>query len=377
MKSFVKRAICGSVLGVICASLWSAGVMAAPSSAPLALSTLSSTWLTDQNLTEYMAWIQSHQAEFPIETATEVIGYSVQQRPIWQVALGNPQAEKNVLLVCGQHGDEPDSMQTCLYLLRDILSQNSAIESPALTANNPWHQLLSQTRLHIVPMLNPDGRALQTRKNARGVNLNANWSWGWKTKIADAEGFQRHATSSGASYRGVMPFSEPETRALKQWIEKHQPAKVIDYHTGVASFSQGNIFYPFTHASENTLTQAEEDLLYSMALAQAQALSRVRTEQDPVLPMQTHEVVSYLNYAIRHKLPAKYHEQALSQLPKNTQSTGSMIDWVFGTQKIPALGFEIYAPEPVSFQTPIAQFNAQYETLQPGLHRALVNLLQK
>ncbi len=110
---------------------------------------------------------------------------------------------------------------------------------------------LDKSTLYIVPCLNPDGFEYSRnhfsfwRKNRRnngdgtfGVDLNRNFSIGFK-KVTD--------TSSNV-YSGPEPFSEPETRAIKEFVDKHKNITIaLDYH------SQGNVFFPahkFKHEME-------------------------------------------------------------------------------------------------------------------------------
>ena len=110
---------------------------------------------------------------------------------------------------------------------------------------------LSESTIYMVPCLNPDGYEYSRkhfsfwRKNRRpngdgtiGVDLNRNFSIGFK-KIKD--------TSSNV-YGGQEPFSEAETRAIKNFVDTHPNITIaLDYH------SQGNVFFPahkFTHEAE-------------------------------------------------------------------------------------------------------------------------------
>lgn len=329
------------------------------SSAPL-----KESWVKIENLSTIFESLQQQAERSAIHFETKTIGYSVQGEPIWLVAMGNPQAEKNVLWVCGQHGDEPDSVQACMYLLQDLSQQ------PA------FQKVLTTAQFHMIPLLNPDGYQRRTRKNAREVNLNANWDWGWQTPLPDSVS-DRFTQTSGSSFRGSMPFSEPETQALKTFIEEHHFQQLVDYHTGVAGFSQGMVLYPFTHAREDVLTPFQRELLYPLAVAQSQALSVTPSDKDPVLAFQNGEVLPYLQQAIRQHIPEKYHGQALSQLPKSMQSPGSLIDWAFGAQGIPALAFEMYFPVDDLSEERIKDFNVFYEQLRPGLYRSVIEMLEK
>jgi len=125
------------------------------------------------------------------------------------------------------------------YLLNNF--QNNPKVTSALTKNT----------LYIVPCLNPDGFEYSKkhfsfwRKNRRnnkdgtyGVDLNRNFSVGF---------FKSKDTSSNV-YGGPQPFSEPETKAAKEFVDAHPNITIaLDYH------SQGNVFFPahkFHHEAE-------------------------------------------------------------------------------------------------------------------------------
>ncbi len=118
--------------------------------------------------------------------------------------------------------------------------------------NNPEIlKALTYNTLYIVPCLNPDGFEYSRnhfsfwRKNRRknrdgsyGVDLNRNFSIGYKKS--------KNTTSN--VYSGPYPFSEPETRAIKDFVDNHDNITIaLDYH------SQGNVFFPahkFNHEME-------------------------------------------------------------------------------------------------------------------------------
>jgi protein MpaA len=126
-----------------------------------------------------------------------VIGTSVKGRKIWAFHLGNPRSSKKVLLISGIHGDERASART-LRALRD---------------GRP----IDRADIWVVPVMNPDGVARDTRKNARGVDLNRNFSTGWK-KL------------TGATNSGRKAFSEPETRAIRDFADEIEPRYTVSYH---------------------------------------------------------------------------------------------------------------------------------------------------
>ena len=121
----------------------------------------------------------------------EVIGHSVEHRPIAVTRIGDPAAQRKVLVVGEVHGNEPAG--------RGIVAALRRTKPPA------------GSELLLVEDLNPDGFAHNTRTNAHGVDLNRNASERW----------------AGA---GAKPWSEPETRAIRSLILRERPALTIYYH---------------------------------------------------------------------------------------------------------------------------------------------------
>ncbi len=117
--------------------------------------------------------------------------------------------------------------------------------------NPKIEEYLKRSTLYMVPCLNPDGFEYSRkhfsfwRKNRRknpdgsyGVDLNRNFSIG----------FKKTRPMSSNVYGGEEPFSEPETRAIKEFVDTHTNITIaLDYH------SQGNVFFPahrFRHEQE-------------------------------------------------------------------------------------------------------------------------------
>jgi murein peptide amidase A len=132
--------------------------------------------------------------------AKRVIGRSVQGRPIIAYRKGNPRAALRVVILGQMHGDEPAGPVTARYIIRHV---------PVSLRADVW----------IVPTMNPDGRALGTRQNARGVDLNRNWPMRW-----------RPGPRGGCCYPGPRPASEPETRAMLRFLDHIHPRFLASIH---------------------------------------------------------------------------------------------------------------------------------------------------
>jgi hypothetical protein len=90
-----------------------------------------------------------------------IIGYPA-PKPTAQAVAGNPAA----LLNCNVHGNEPSSREGCLIMAREL----------AFADDPRTLDLLSNMTVLIVPAINGDGRAANTRGNSTGQDLNRDHS---------------------------------------------------------------------------------------------------------------------------------------------------------------------------------------------------------
>jgi protein MpaA len=107
---------------------------------------------------------------------------------------------RTVLVVGCIHGDECAGTAVTRRLL----------SGPAPTAG----------RLLVIADLNPDGRRLGVRTNARGVDLNRNFSSGW----------HRIGRRGDLEYSGTRPLSEPETRFARVVVRRYRPDVSLWFH---------------------------------------------------------------------------------------------------------------------------------------------------
>jgi len=132
------------------------------------------------------------------QTRVVTVGRSVQGRPITARVLGPDSARRKVLLVGCIHGNECAGVAILSALAR--------------------RRIKAGVQLWLVPEMNPDGTAADTRQNAHGVDLNRNFPYQWRP------------ISDPTYYAGPRPASEPETRAAMALILRIKPAVTIWYH---------------------------------------------------------------------------------------------------------------------------------------------------
>ncbi len=158
------------------------------------------------------------------------IGKSVLRRDIWCILISNERkySKKYDCVIDGCiHGNEWEAGESCLYLAEYLLinAKNASMAS-----------MLNETNIFIIPLLNPDGRESDERWNENGIDLNRNFDvhfgrlrsgnfplgklFGrFKIPLIHHPFRKNILLSEYSTNCGREPFSEPETRSLKLFME--------------------------------------------------------------------------------------------------------------------------------------------------------------
>lgn len=201
--------------------------------------------------TEYKKDLQQFKKKYPEYCQVKVIGQSADNRNLYEVILGNPQAKKHLVVIANLHGREYMTTQLCMRQIEYYLNKyNKKISGTKVS------KVLNKVAIHYVPSCNPDGTAISQfgfnairnkslraalrkmpgstvgwKANARGVDLNRNW----------AVAFRRGGTRGYAGFHGDEAASEPEIKALVKMVNRIEKSGTI---TGVVSYhSTGSILY--------------------------------------------------------------------------------------------------------------------------------------
>jgi murein peptide amidase A len=137
-------------------------------------------------------------AATPASARRVVFGRSVQGRPLVAWSFGSSHARRKVLVVGCIHGNECAGLAITSALRRQPVARG--------------------VQLWLVPEMNPDGTASNTRQNANGVDLNRNFPYRW-AQITDP-----------TYYSGPRPSSEPETQAAISLVRRIRPDVTLWYH---------------------------------------------------------------------------------------------------------------------------------------------------
>ncbi|XP_073976862.1 carboxypeptidase B-like isoform X2 [Rhodnius prolixus] len=189
-------------------------------------------------------YLEQLEKQFPKLVTLETIGQSVEGRPIKAVRISNSKVPDKpaILIDAGIHAREWIAPAVALYIIHALVENSE--QNINLTNSIEWH---------IIPLLNPDGYEFSRiedrmwRKNRAktsdpfcpGVDLNRNFDLyfgGNGTSIDPCD----------ETFIGTGPFSEPETRALRDYALKLRNVKLY-----LTLHSYGKYFlYPWGFGEE-------------------------------------------------------------------------------------------------------------------------------
>lgn len=189
-----------------------------------------------ENRTDQTEAEEEKDAEEKTRPDVEVVGQSAGGHDINAYTFGDGEGE--ILLVAGIHGGYSWNTSQLAFELIDYLED---IKDD-----------LADVRVTVIPVLNPDGldtifgttgelsSALTTnipsntvpgRFNGNNVDLNRNFDCQWQES-----GVWRNQTVSG----GSSAFSEPESQAIRSYVEKYRPTAVIAYYSAAGGVYASN-----------------------------------------------------------------------------------------------------------------------------------------
>lgn len=183
--------------------------------------------------------VQTNDTQAPVDNTKTVLGTSVQNRDITAYHYGTGDTE--LLFVGGIHGGYEWNTTLVAYDLMDYLAANPSV----IPAN---------VKVTVIPVLNPDGlnkvvgttnrfastdvstskdTVVAGRFNSNNVDLNRNFDCDWQTT-----GVWQNTPVSG----GSAAFSEPESQAIRTYIENKNPVAVVVWYSAA-----GGVFASSCH----------------------------------------------------------------------------------------------------------------------------------
>ncbi|XP_043282547.1 carboxypeptidase M-like isoform X5 [Venturia canescens] len=188
------------------------------------------------NYEQMSRFLRATSLRFQNLTALYSIGKSVKGRDLWVMVVSSSPYEHmigkpDVKYIANIHGNEAVGRELMLHLIHLLVTKYGV--DPYIT----W--LLDNTRIHILPSMNPDGFEVskegsceggQGRYNARGFDLNRNFP----------DYFKQNNKKS-----------QPETEAVKEWVSKIQFVLSASLHGGALVAS-----YPFDNTPNSRICRS-------------------------------------------------------------------------------------------------------------------------
>lgn len=260
------------------------------------------------NYTELKAELEALAKSHPKITAFDSIGKSGEGRDLMRLRISEDLAHANQLpaslIMGGHHAREHVSVEVPLMFAQKLLSLYDQGDSTAV-------RLIKTRDIQIVPLINPDGAEYDIesgsyktwRKNrtlnsdgSYGVDLNRNYSQGWNNVDGSS------SDPGNETFHGPQAFSEPETRAVKAWVDSTpNTTTLLTLHT----YSQ-LVLYPWGGQYDGVPDARDQQVFKTMANQMA--------TWNGYTPMQASNL--YL-------------------------ASGDTCDWAYATHKIFAFTFEM------------------------------------
>jgi carboxypeptidase T len=266
---------------------------------------------------EMVAELNKAVADHPAIVQKFSIGESYQGRQIWAAKISDNVADDE---------NEPEVLFDALHHAREHLTVEQALAvmrwlSDGYTTSSTIKGLVDTREIFIVFMVNPDGGEYDIggstyrawRKNRQpnsgssyiGTDLNRNYEYNWACCGGSS------GTRSASTYRGPKPFSAPETRAIRDFINsrvvdgRQQIRTAITFHT-----AGEQVLWPYGY----TRTDVPADMT-ATDFSALRELGRRLASRNGYTPMQSSSL--YI-------------------------TDGDEIDWAYGRHRIFMYTFEMY-----------------------------------
>jgi len=188
------------------------------------------------------------------------VGKSLEGKDIVLFKVGN-QNKPRLLIDASIHGWEDSGSEITLEYVRWLLTANTT-ETKDLLANNG---------LLIIPVVNMDSYKRENKRRINpdgslvkyGVDLNRNFETQWLTG-----GSSNPDDRFPLGYRGYMPYSEPESQAIKDALNKYKPKAYLSIHMGgepkYSACTSNSLLQALSKKYNDTINKQQETLKYNI-----------------------------------------------------------------------------------------------------------------
>ncbi|PZC75271.1 hypothetical protein B5X24_HaOG206503 [Helicoverpa armigera] len=306
-------------------------------------------WNYYLSLNEIYAWIDQVVEEHADVATAVTIGNSVEGRPIRGIKIDFKKQVNPIIgmIEGGIHAREWISPATVTYIINEFLTSSDP-EVRFMAENIVWH---------IFPVVNPDGYAYtfsdnrMWRKNRSRFNHTSCAIYGLSDDISNGIDLNRNFgyvwMSIGASdipcaetFAGHVEFSEPESRAIANYVNTIKNEGRMMYYFAFHSYSQ-MVLVPYSHvAGANVLEAPNYADMFEIAV---RGMDKLKAKHGTEYEVGTSAEILY-------------------------PVSGSSFDWVKGVAEIPIVYlFELRDVGEFGFLLPPARIIPNNQEIMAGL----------
>ncbi|VDM97309.1 unnamed protein product [Thelazia callipaeda] len=214
------------------------------------------------NFKEYENYLEAVANKLPTLVKLQVIGYTHEGRRLLALKIGNPvqaNSKRIVYIDGGNHAREWPAFHTATFFIHKLITGYG--KDPEITS------YVDKLNFYILPVLNPDGfefsfsartallrnwRKNRTPKNCvndlllgkesccQGVDINRNYDFGFDQTVYSLK------NPCSDEYQGPFPFSEPESRAIRDFFTSDELRNKTDVVISLHTHGQ-MIILPYNH----------------------------------------------------------------------------------------------------------------------------------
>uniref|UniRef100_A0A1L8DQZ6 Zinc carboxypeptidase A 1 n=1 Tax=Nyssomyia neivai TaxID=330878 RepID=A0A1L8DQZ6_9DIPT len=203
-------------------------------------------WTQYHTLDEINAWLDLMIAQYSNVLTSVNAGNSYEGQPIRGVLLSYRAGNPAIFIESNTHAREWITSATATYILNEFL-----------TSTDPNVRRIAESYdWYIFPNVNPDGfryshennrmwRKTRSRHGVICLGTDPNRNWGYQWQDGSSPGASYDVCSE--TFAGPMPFSEPETKQLADFVMEH--ADRIKVYLSFHSYSQ-LLLYPWSYTQD-------------------------------------------------------------------------------------------------------------------------------
>ncbi|KAJ8723715.1 hypothetical protein PYW07_007695 [Mythimna separata] len=303
-------------------------------------------WTFYQPLEEIFSWLDQIGRDYSDVVTLVTIGESVEGRPIRGVKIDFKKRNNPVIgmIEGGIHAREWISPATVTYIINEFLTSTDP-DVRFMADNIVWH---------LFPVVNPDGYSYtfstnrMWRKNrstlnhttcpqgddiSNGIDLNRNFGFVWMSVGASQN-------PCAETFAGHIEFSEPESRAIANYVMAIKEQGHMVYYFAFHSWSQ-MVLVPFSHLEGAAVLEAPNYTdMYEVAI---RGMDKLKAQHGTDYQVGTSADILY-------------------------EVSGSSFDWVKGVAEIPIVYlFELRDVGEFGFLLPSEQIIPNNQEIMAGL----------